>query len=512
MQIFQYILICEKVCKNLTKKRLSDIIKIIILYVLYIIMSLDNIEIEKSNAADTVEQKEEALLKEINNQITDIKLESIDAMTQDQLTKFIKKEFQTTEWKRFTYSKMKEKWSFYAFSLESAIDFISDKLGDKKYTSEWKEDSDGSKWGKSLDDRLKENWGIDATDDAKNIAMITLLQKILWITADWFAGPETMANITALLEWSTLSSISVEWYDEKNPYGYTQVSTLISGWEASVDAENASVYALQDKITAYTKASTPEAKTAIESELEAYLMKTYTNYTDKTFHKNLAIALLTKQSSFTWNTVVYYPVVDAEGKVTIVESSDEAKAKQVEIENNQKETKRIKNAKEYSEKLFPETLSIAQAGDVFYITLPEVKPPLLSTPAIIWQIRFPSKENAQKFIDLSKAFIQKYGYAMNKNSRAYLWGKWYYLDSVKDLFVDKFSIKNMFKNIDVQKKISEAIDGLACWTNESWTNILWTNKVVNAAATKIVTAPTTTNTTTTANNQDITLKWSRSMI
>lgn len=191
---------------------------------------LENVKYEKADASDQVEQTEEMLLKEIKSQIDGIQIDSIDKMTKDQLATFIEKEFQTTDGKRLTYSKMKAKWDFYAFSLEAAMDFISDKLGDKKYTEEWIEDisTDGTWWWKSLDERLNEYGGVDATDDGKNIKIVMLLQKIMGITVDWYAGPETMANIIALLKWTTLEDIQVDWYDADNPYEYTKISTLIS--------------------------------------------------------------------------------------------------------------------------------------------------------------------------------------------------------------------------------------------------------------------------------------------
>lgn len=191
---------------------------------------LENVKYEKANASDQVEQTEEMLLKEIKSKINDIQIESIDKMTKDQLATFIEKEFQTDDGKWLTYSKMKAKWSFYAFSLEAAIDFLSDVLGDKKYTENGEEDTtkDRSWNGKTLDERLKKYGGIDAIDDNKNIKIVKLLQKIMGITADWYAGPETMANITALLKWTTLENIQVDWYDAEHQYRYQAVSPLIS--------------------------------------------------------------------------------------------------------------------------------------------------------------------------------------------------------------------------------------------------------------------------------------------
>lgn len=190
-------------------------------------MSWDRLENTKfENAAVS----EETLLEGFNKQMTDIKVESFANATKEQLANFIEKEFQTTDGKRLTYAKMKEKGNFYALALEAAMDFISDILGDKKYTEEGVEDTttDGTGKGKTLDERLKAYGGIDATDDEKNTKIVLLLQKILGITDDGLAGPETMANIVALLKWSTLEKFDVEWYDENNPYAYSTISSLVS--------------------------------------------------------------------------------------------------------------------------------------------------------------------------------------------------------------------------------------------------------------------------------------------
>ncbi len=107
---------------------------------------LEHMQIERANAADSIEQKEEALLKEIKKQLDDTQLESIDRMTKDQLATFIQKEFQTNKGSWIIYDKMKTKGSIYAFTLEAAMDFLSDILGDKKYTENGTQDTttDGS--------------------------------------------------------------------------------------------------------------------------------------------------------------------------------------------------------------------------------------------------------------------------------------------------------------------------------------------------------------------------------
>ena len=199
---------------------------------------LEHMQIERANAADSIEQKEEALLKEIKKQLDDTQLESIDRMTKDQLATFIQKEFQTNKGSWIIYDKMKTKGSIYAFTLEAAMDFLSDILGDKKYTENGTQDTttDGSGWGKTLDERLKKYGSIDAKNDEKTTKIVQLLQKILGITVDGLAGPETMANIVALLKWNELKEIQVEGFDQKHPYGYNKISQLIKKQESVAKA------------------------------------------------------------------------------------------------------------------------------------------------------------------------------------------------------------------------------------------------------------------------------------
>jgi hypothetical protein len=79
-----------------------------------------------------------------------------------------------------------------------------------------------------------------------------------------------------------------------------------------IDKKEVAVNTVQTKIDAYTVAATEETKTLVMTELEAYLKKTYTTYTADTFHKNFAIALLTKKESFVWNSKTYYPILAAD--------------------------------------------------------------------------------------------------------------------------------------------------------------------------------------------------------
>jgi len=450
----------------------------------YKIMSefLEHAKYEKADASDQKEQVEETLLAEIKKQVTDIQLDSIDKMTKDQLATFMEKEFQTTDGKWLTYTKMKDKWSFYAFALEAAMDFISDKLSDKKYTEEWVEDvkTDGTWWWKTLDERLQEYWGVDATDDEKNTKIVILLQKIMGISADGYAGPETMANITALLKWTTLESIQVDWYDENNPYGYNKVSSLLQNRNNEARGEkNESVTknTIEEKITAYNaEGVTEEIKTKLVNELETELAKQITNYTGAWFHKNLATAILTKQNSFTWNSLTFYPIIATDGTISITDSDDEAEKKRNEVETTKKEAERLAKAKEYSEKIFPESLTIAQMGDTYYIVMPEFKAPLLpiDTPAVIAKIPFSSKENAQSFIDISKKFIQTYGYKIDKNGSnyykkvQYLSAKEVYLESVYKLMKENENwIAWIKKESEMRASLSIGIDNLDCWTKES---------------------------------------------
>lgn len=258
------------------------------------------------------------------------------------------------------------------------------------------------------------------------------------------------------------------WYGFIDPNSTNYAVKLLGTWDivTGIDKKEVAVNTVQTKIDAYIAATTEVAKAAILTELETYLKKTYTTYTADAFHKNFATALLTKKESFVWNGKVYYPILATDWTIIITSSTDEAKTKKEEVKKTEKETARKEKATIYSEKIFPATAKIEQAGDVFYITIPEADQ--ITALKDIWKIPFSSKENAEKFIVLSKKYIQTYWYWGTNTGILYMIGKNAYLTAIEDLIADDDKSNrwalSFFKNSLIKSKLWSAIDKLDCWT------------------------------------------------
>ena len=106
------------------------------------------------------------------------------------------------------------------------------------------------------------------------------------------------------------------------------------------------------------------------------------------------------------------------------------------------------------------SLNVVKAGDVYYLEIPEVSPQV--TPASIWQIPFSSEENAKKFIDISKTFVQEYWYSIGKDNRKFAIMQTAYLKKINWLIASS----GVIGDTRLKAKISLTINQLACWTHE----------------------------------------------
>lgn len=169
--------------------------------------------------------------------------EIVKNLNATQLVDLINKSFKvqdTNVWQQ--YWEMKKN-KFYFFTVEAAIDLLSDKLvkevnGQKveqKFNEEWIPD-DSENWH-TLDWYLNREWWID-NKYSRNL--VKLVQKILWIKkeqCDGLAGPQFFAKISSVLSWNPISEFKVQWYDDQNRYKYG-LDDDIANYNQQVEADN----------------------------------------------------------------------------------------------------------------------------------------------------------------------------------------------------------------------------------------------------------------------------------
>lgn len=191
-------------------------------------MSLENYSIPENKESENLAKEIDDVLESINKEESQAAAEFIKSLDKNNLSNFIEKQLKEGDsW--LTYWEMKNK-SFYAFMVQSSIDLISDKLKDnnnneRKFDENW--DMDDENW-KTLDGWLKQKWWIDNKYWWWTRALVKMVQKILWIHDDWFAGPQYFANVTAFIKGDKINSFDVKNVEE---YKYSNISDKVIGEE-----------------------------------------------------------------------------------------------------------------------------------------------------------------------------------------------------------------------------------------------------------------------------------------
>ena len=181
---------------------------------------------QKINIIDKEKMKNEieSVLNEWKAEQDKIVLETIENLTKEQLATYIESSFKHSDWWD-NYSTMV--WNHYHwFMVQAALDFLSDKYQDKKYDESGEENEEG----KSLDEWIELWWWIDNKIGSKTQTAVRIAQKILWIHVDWYAGPQFLAKVCAVLRWQSNPTDFVVREKPNYSYNFNNKSKTINVW------------------------------------------------------------------------------------------------------------------------------------------------------------------------------------------------------------------------------------------------------------------------------------------
>ncbi len=183
-------------------------------------MELENLKMEQNETLNLAKEMKELNILQTEVSEAETAKSAIENLSDEDLANYIKKELQEQDWLRLTYVNMKTK-PFFWFMVQACIKKLSNNENyNKKYDDNWDVVDNDNGWWKTLAERLENVWWIDNKywEWTKNLVM--MIQKILWINEDGFAGPQFFAKICSILTNGNIGEFQVEWYGEGNNYPF----------------------------------------------------------------------------------------------------------------------------------------------------------------------------------------------------------------------------------------------------------------------------------------------------
>ena len=143
----------------------------------------------------------------------------LENLNKEQLSVFLADNY--FKWWVKSYAECRNSWQFLNFSMKAALQLLS-KNDTNKYDNNW---NPSENW-KTIDDIIKERWGIDLDADS---TIIKILQKKVGAHPDWKAGPQTIAlvisalggDVSNIYEWVNTLYANNENFRIKNIAEYT---------------------------------------------------------------------------------------------------------------------------------------------------------------------------------------------------------------------------------------------------------------------------------------------------
>ena len=143
----------------------------------------------------------------------------LENLNKEQLSVFLADNY--FKWWVKSYVECRNSWQFLNFSMKAALQLLS-KNDTNKYDNNW---NPSENW-RTIDDIIKERWGIDLDADS---TIIKILQKKVGAHPDWKAGPQTIAlvisalggDVSNIYEWVNTLYANNENFRIKNIAEYT---------------------------------------------------------------------------------------------------------------------------------------------------------------------------------------------------------------------------------------------------------------------------------------------------